>query len=524
MASESRGRVREHRKRKRKEAQGELPALPRPFRDPVRWLNQSIRVFPWEAKWLRAVLRPEVLYGACSISRGNGKTTWAGAIAAAALVPGGPLYIAGTSVVVVAASFAQAREAYEATDEVLQPWITAAPDDWRLLDGQRLLIEHRPSKTKLEVRGSEARNLHGVRKSRLWICDEPAQWASNQADKLWSAIRTSLGKVAGAKVLCIGTRPATASHFFARLLEGGPATVGMSWHAERDDDPFLPATWAKANPSLKYLPALREVIEVEADEARRDSSLLPGFRALRLNLGVVDHEQQLLLEAGTWEAAELLPGGEPIAGFVLGVDLGSSAAMSACAAYYWRTAYLRSFAMFAETPDVTERGRKDHVGNLYERMAERGELCTTPGRVVKVDLLLAEVLERWGMPAAIIADRFREQELRESLSLAKWPVLPLILRGQGWKDGGADLRAFRKAALAGDIIPEASLLMRSAMAEAVAVVDIAGNSKLAKGVEGGRRQLARDDAAAAAILAVAQGVRRRHQVQDRPDVRLRIVA
>ena len=272
-------------------------------------------------------------------------------------------------------------------------------------------------------------------------------------------------------------------------------------------------------------PALAEVIRVEADEARRDSSLLPGFKALRLNLGVVDHEQQLLLEAGTWEQCELLPGGEPVGGWTLGIDLGSNAAMSSAAAYYWRTAYLRSFAMFAETPDVTERGRRDHVGNLYERMAQRGELCTTPGRVVKVDLLLAEVVERWGMPAAIIADRYREAELREALTLAKWPVLPLILRGQGWKDGAADVRAFRRAALAGDIIPEVSLLMRSAMSEAVAVVDIAGNAKLAKGTEGGRRQLARDDAAAAAILAVAQGVRRRHQAQDTGDGKLlRIVA
>ena len=46
------------------------------------------------------------------------------------------------------------------------------------------------------------------------------------------------------------------------------------------------------------------------------------------------------------------------------------------------------------------------------------------------------------------------------------------------------------------------------LAGARVLTDPAGNSKLAKGSEGGRRMRAKDDAAAAAILAVALGVRR----------------
>ena len=51
-----------------------------------------------------------------------------------------------------------------------------------------------------------------------------------------------------------------------------------------------------------------------------------------------------------------------------------------------------------------------------------------------------------------------------------------------------------------------SLLLRSAMSEARTVSDPAGNSKLSKKNEAGRRQNARDDAAAA-ILAVSEGER-----------------
>ena len=45
--------------------------------------------------------------------------------------------------------------------------------------------------------------------------------------------------------------------------------------------------------------------------------------------------------------------------------------------------------------------------------------------------------------------------------------------------------------------------------------DPAGNAKLSKGSQGGRRLRARDDAACAPILAVAEGVRRFQQRQQR---------
>ena len=77
----------------------------------------------------------------------------------------------------------------------------------------------------------------------------------------------------------------------------------------------------------------------------------------------------------------------------------------------------------------------------------------------------------------------------------------------GYQDGSADVRAFRRACADGRVRPSPSLLLRSAMAEARTVHDAAGNAKLSKGSQGGRRLRARDDAACAAVLAVAAGVR-----------------
>ena len=55
--------------------------------------------------------------------------------------------------------------------------------------------------------------------------------------------------------------------------------------------------------------------------------------------------------------------------------------------------------------------------------------------------------------------------------------------------------------------------MRASMAAARCAVDASGNAKLSKGSEGGRRMRAKDDAAAAAILAVSLGSRRGKQLQ-----------
>ena len=113
-----------------------------------------------------------------------------------------------------------------------------------------------------------------------------------------------------------------------------------------------------------------------------------------------------------------------------------------------------------------------------------------------------------GPPAAIAADRWRDAEAYDALNAAGVPGARVELRGQGFKDGAEDVRAFRRACLQGTVVPVVSLLLRSAIAEARVAMDPAGNAKLAKNAEGGRRLRARDDAAAAAILAVSLGTRR----------------
>ena len=145
------------------------------------------------------------------------------------------------------------------------------------------------------------------------------------------------------------------------------------------------------------------------------------------------------------------------------------------------------------------------VGALIETVSQ---LVTTGGEATCIETLIRIAWERFGPPAALAADRWKHAELRDILKRVRLPVCPFETRGQGFKDGGEDVRAFRRACLEGKVTPASSLLLTAAMAEARVVGDPAGNQKLAKSSQGGRRRRARDDAAAAAILAVALGTRR----------------
>jgi phage terminase large subunit-like protein len=104
--------------------------------------------------------------------------------------------------------------------------------------------------------------------------------------------------------------------------------------------------------------------------------------------------------------------------------------------------------------------------------------------------------------SCIVGDRFRHAEFVEAMAKANLRV-PFIWRGFGWKDGSEDIERFRRALFDGQVKTLPSLLLRSAFSDAITLVDPAGNHKLAKA-----RSLGRIDAAAAAVLAVAEGARR----------------
>ncbi len=469
-----------------------------------RLAGQPFVVAPWQRRFLRGAFRTGVSSAGLSVARGNGKSTLTAAIATAAIA--GPLAQPRADVVCVASSFTQARIIFEHVLSFLRPWLDTEPTRWRIQDSaNRASIEDRTTGARVRCLGSDPRRAHGLAPV-LVLADEPAQWPPSTSARMHAAMVTALGKIQHSRLIAFGTRPADTSHWFATLLGGGPGIYSQCHAAESDDPPFVTRTWRKANPSLATMPDLAAAIRVEADRAKTDASLLPAFQALRLNLGTSDTERAALLAAGTWEQLEAddAPRHGPC---IWGIDAGTTAAMTAACAFWPESGRLDTVAAFPSAPTLAARGLKDGVADLYQQMARRGELVTLGGRVVPLSDFVRVVRDRFGVPAAVVADRWREGELRDALDAAGLPRCAFLLRGQGYKDGAEDVRAFRTACLTGQVRPAVSLLLRAAMREATVIADPAGNEKLSKASEGGRRFRAKDDAVAAAILAVSAGVR-----------------
>ena len=405
--------------------------------------------------------------------------------------------------VIVASSFEQARIAFEHVVAFMGDKL-ADKGRWKVWDtAQQARVEDRICGARVRCIGSDPRRAHGLAPV-LVLADEPAQWPETTGERMVAALRTAAGKQPHSRFVALGTRPADAEHWFAKMLTDG-ADYSQS-HAARSVDPkFHKRTWARANPSLAHMPDLAAAIRNEAIQAKADPALLAAFESLRLNLGTSDTEIATLLSADLWASIE---GKAEMAGpCVWGIDLGTSAAQSAVAAYWPASGRLECLAAFPAEPSLADRGLHDGAGGLYVECARRGELLLLGQRSVDISALLAAALDRFGRPARLVADRWREAELRDSLDKAGVPMAVCETRGMGFKDGAEDIRGFRRACADSCVTPSPSLLLRSAMAEARTVSDPAGNAKLSKGSQGGRRLRARDDAAAAAILAVSAGVR-----------------
>ena len=339
--------------------------------------GEPFRVLPWQRRFLRGFARTDGDV-ALSIGRGNGKTTLIAGIASATL--DGPLIQRRAETVIVASSFTQGRVAYEHVLAFLREREHDLDDRkvWRLQDSQNAAtVEHRPTGARVRCIGSDPARAHGLAPV-LVIADEPAQWPGPTSERMRAALVTSMGKIDGSRFIALGTRPADAAHWFQGMLDGG-ASYAQSHHAREDDPPFRMATWRKANPSLPIMPALEKRIRQESADARRDPSLLAGFKALRLNLGIDDTLQATLLDAGTWQRVE--GEAEPRGAYVLGIDLGGSASMSAAAAYWWQSGRLECFGVFPCEPDLRVRGLQDGCGRLYMDMLRRGASLCWPAAV-----------------------------------------------------------------------------------------------------------------------------------------------
>ncbi len=468
--------------------------------------GEPLRLAPFQRQFVSGALADDVSLAALSIGRGNAKTALSAGLALGSLLGRLGDRQPKREIVIGARTRDQGRICWNFAEGFSRTLPTAT---------RKALIFRRAPRLEIEFEGDGGGHVLRVVPAdgksalggapTLTILDERGHWERDKGDALEHALLSGLGK-RGGKALIISTSAPDDSHPFSRWLDDEQPGV---YRQEHRPAPGLPAddidSLIIANPGATAgIGASLEWLQAQARRAiGRGGSALTSFRLYNRNERVSGETRDLLLTVDEWlkcEAADTPAREGPV---VVGLDLGGSASMSAAAFYWAASGRLEVLGWFSSRPLLIDRGQADGVGERYTTMRDRGELFTLGEQTVPVAPWLLEVMRHieGETIAAITMDRYKQSELGEAIDKAGIRA-PLVWRGQGFRDGGEDCERFRRACFDGRVRSKPSLLLRSAFADAVCLRDPANNLKLAKARSNGRI-----DAAAASVLAVAEGAR-----------------
>jgi phage terminase large subunit-like protein len=468
--------------------------------------GQNVRFAPHQKRFTRGALRNGVSIAVLTVARGGGKSTLAGVFVVAEFFHGIRGEQPRREIIIAAAKRDQAEIVWTYAHDLILAYIA----DWSEEERREVKFRYSP-RLEIEWRGHKIKAIAADGKGALGlsptlvVADELAAWPERQGAELFNALQTSLLKRNGLMIV-ISTSAPTDTALLSRLIDEDDPTVYAQEHrappGSRPDDP---KALAAANPGSKYGvgPPIPHLVRSGKRAMMRGGSELSSHRNLHMNERTSDATREAVVTVDEYAAVETtdLPPRE--GAVVVGLDLGGSASMSA-AAYFWpATGRLEVRGWFPSRPGLGDRGQRDGVGERYLRMAQEGTLETLGDAVTPVKDWIAAVLAH--VPdetiAAVVFDTFKQSEVGEGLR-ACGVRAPYVLRRFGPFDGGEDLERFRRAILEKWLRTAPTLLMRSAMADAICRRDGNLNPCLDKG-----RSLGRIDPVAAALLAVAEGSR-----------------
>lgn len=469
-----------------------------------------IALRPFQRRFLRAATAPGIRTAALSLPRGNGKSWLAGHLCARILTPGDKLYREGLESVLMAASIEQAR--------IVAKFVRASlgEADYSYTDSAtRVAIRHKATRTRLRVIGSNGRTAMGLVDCPWVIADEPGAWEVRGGELMHDAIETALGKPGSPlRVLYIGTLAPAEGGWWHDLVGGGSSGTTHVTALQGDLE-----TWdrwptiRKANPLTAVSADFRARLIEERDAARRDSRLKARFLSYRLNLPSED-EVRMLLTADDWRRVLAREVGARDGQPYVGVDLGGSRSWSAAVAV-WPSGRCEALAVTAGMPSIADQEERDRVPTgQYRRLVEAGALLVAEGlRVPPPSMLVDAALERWGEPAGVWCDRYRQRELADALD----GRAGILTRVGGFKDSTEDIRGLRRLALDGPLsVPEDSrALLTLALQVGRVVQDSHGNERIRR-AEGSTVRARRDDVAVALSLAGGAHARNAHLAQPLP--------
>lgn len=452
--------------------------------------GKPLELEPFQFKFLQGALssRESLL----CLGRKNGKTALIAVLMLAHIAEGAPLLSAGWRGGIVSLSKVHARELLKIAVGLVES------------SGLDLTVRRTPYPGTIsnDVRGSVIEVLSsdknaGHSTSYDLVCLDELGLFEDRSRELVMSVRSSVSAKDG-RTVSISIRG--FSDMLTELENRGKLqSTYVQIHepsdpaCRLDDEP----SWYESNPGLGTIKSL-DYMRTAAAAAIATPSDSALFQAYDLNLpGSPTEEVIVTVEQWTACEASALPPAEGLA--YVGVDLGGSRSMASIAVYWPLSGRFQAWGCFPETPSLRERGSKDGVGTLYERMQEEGNLYILGERVIDVSAFIAPILADIPSIGGLGFDRFREMEMMQIVDNVGYRG-PLYARGTGASaraDGSHDVRSFTRAVITGRILTTPSLLMRSALRFAVLRHDAAGNPALSK-----VKQRGRIDAVQAAVIAL----------------------
>lgn len=460
----------------------------------TRPLATSLKLKPFQRRFVAAAASASFDTACLSVPRGNGKSWLAAHLLERCLTPGDALHVEAAEYLLCAASLEQARIVFRFLRSALEP-----TGYYRFLDAStRLGITDKRTGTRLRVLSSNGKTAMGIVGTPLLVADEPGSWEVNGGALMHDAITTAQGKPGSPlKVVYIGTLAPAQSGWWHQLIQRGThgSTYVQVLQGQRDKW----AQWreiARCNPLAAVDDAFKAKLREERDDARGDTRLKARFLSYRLNVPSAD-ESTVLLSVDDWKRMCARPVAPHQGAPMVGVDLGGGRAWSAAVAV-WRTGRVEALAVCPGIPTLAEQEKADRVpSGTYQKLVELGVLHVAEGlRVQTVNQLVELVSASWGV-GGIVADLFHLNRLRDEVG-GRWP---LQHRRARWSEATEDIAALRKLALDGPLSVELASreLLAESLAAAVVKNDEQGSCRLIK--RDPSNNTGRDDVAAALVLA-----------------------
>lgn len=392
-----------------------------------RWAGRPLVPAPWQVVWVLAPIfgwryadnhHDDELAGSrvvrsafIEVPRKNGKSTISSGIAIVLLCADGEQ---GAEVYGAAATRGQARIVIDEAKKMA----AAAPALSGKVRALRNELLAPATNGKMVALSKVAEAAHGLNVSG-GIVDE---LHVHKTRDLVDAIETGTGARRQPLVVIITTadegKPDTIydeRHGLVELLASGtgrmPDMWGAIWAAEDADDPFDPATWAKANPGLG-ISVNTSYLRKEAEKAKVTPSYLPTFK--RLHLGVRARELARFVDLKAWDASASMVVESKLAGRLCygGLDLANTTDIAACAYVFppevdddpWDVV-VRAWLPEDRLDDMAQR-----TANAAQEWVRAGWLTLTPGNVIDHASIRAQLerdaesfdlrmlgYDRWGM-------------------------------------------------------------------------------------------------------------------------------